>query len=65
MLKDPVCERRIRRDHAHVQIEYQHVAYYLCCPRCQAEFEASPERYARPQLGEKIGAAARQQRHHN
>lgn len=54
MLKDPVCGQRLRRDRAHVHVEYQHVTYYLCCPRCQAEFEAAPERYARPELGEKV-----------
>ena len=54
MLKDPVCGQRMRRDRAHIHVEYQRVIYYLCCPRCQAEFEAAPERYARPELGEKV-----------
>ena len=52
VLKDPVCGRRIRRDRAHARVEYNRVTYYLCCPRCQAEFEAAPERYARPEAGE-------------
>jgi YHS domain-containing protein len=52
VLKDPVCGRRIRRDRAHARVEHNRVTYYLCCPRCQAEFEASPERYARPEFGE-------------
>ena len=58
MLKDPVCGQRIRRDRAHAHIAYQHVVYYLCCPRCQAEFEAAPEQYARPELGERVSAPA-------
>jgi YHS domain-containing protein len=54
MLRDPVCGQRVRRDRAHARVEYQRVMYYLCCPRCQAEFAAAPERYARPELGEKV-----------
>lgn len=52
MLKDPVCGQRLRRDRAYTRVQHNHVIYYLCCPRCQAEFEAAPERYARPELGE-------------
>lgn len=65
MLRDPVCGQRLRRDRAHVHIEYAHVIYYLCCPRCQAEFEAAPERYARPEVGEKVsgGSAGQAARH--
>ena len=55
MLKDPVCGLRIRRGRAYAQIAYERVTYYLCCPRCQAEFEAAPERYARPEFGERAG----------
>lgn len=58
MLCDPVCGKRIHRNHAHAHIEYEHVIYYLCCPLCQAEFEAAPERYARPELGERASAPA-------
>lgn len=54
MLKDPVCGQRVRRDRAYTRVEHNHVTYYLCCPRCQAEFEAAPERYARPELGEPV-----------
>lgn len=53
-LRDPVCGQRIRRDRAHARVEFERVTYYLCCPRCQAEFEAAPKRYAQPQLGEKV-----------
>lgn len=60
MLKDPVCGKRMRRNHAHVRITYERVTYYLCCPRCQAEFEAAPERYAQPDLGEKASPPAGQ-----
>lgn len=60
MLKDPVCGRRINRGRAHIAIEYERVIYYLCCPRCQAEFEAAPERYARPELGQKASSTNRE-----
>ena len=53
-LRDPVCGQRIRRDRAHARIEFERVTYYLCCPRCQAAFEAEPGRYAQPQLGERV-----------
>ena len=52
MLRDPVCGKRIHRNHAHAHIEYERVTYYLCCPRCQAEFEAGPGQFARPEFGE-------------
>lgn len=60
MHRDPVCEKRINRGKAHAVIEYEGVAYFLCCPRCQAEFERAPATYARPELGEKVKKAARQ-----
>ena len=52
MLVDPVCGKRIRRERAHIAIDYQRVTYYLCCPRCQADFERAPEKFARAELGE-------------
>lgn len=45
--RDPVCGKRITRNGAHVAVEYAGEVYFLCCPRCQAEFEREPERYAR------------------
>lgn len=47
MLRDPVCGRRITRNGAHIVIEYAGEHYFLCCPRCQAEFEQDPGRYVR------------------
>jgi YHS domain-containing protein len=58
MLHDPVCGKRIHRNRAHAHIEYQHVTYYLCCPRCQAEFEAGPQQFARPEFGERASRTA-------
>ena len=52
MLVDPVCGKRIKRERAHIAIDYQRVTYYLCCPRCQADFERTPEKFARAELGE-------------
>lgn len=53
MLRDPVCGKRLTRNHAHIAFDYQGVTYYLCCPRCQADFESAPEKFARPAYGEK------------
>jgi len=58
MFKDPVCGKRLNRGKAHAVIEYEGVAYFLCCPRCQAEFERAPKTYAKPELGEKVKRTA-------
>lgn len=60
MLSDPVCGKRMQRVKAHAIVEYQGIAYSLCCPRCQAEFERAPKTYAKPEVGEKVKKAARQ-----
>ena len=54
MLKDPVCGKRMNRSKAHIVIEYEGVAYFLCCPQCQSEFERKPQVYAQPELGQKV-----------
>lgn len=54
MLKDPVCGKRMNRGKAHIIIEYEGVAYSLCCAKCQAEFESAPKRYAQPELGARV-----------
>ncbi|OGA31057.1 MAG: hypothetical protein A3F77_07965 [Betaproteobacteria bacterium RIFCSPLOWO2_12_FULL_67_28] len=53
MITDPVCGKRINRGKAHAVVEHEGVAYSLCCPLCQAEFERNPRTYAKPALGEK------------
>ncbi len=53
MLVDPVCGKRIKRQRAHIAVDYRGVTYYLCCPRCQADFERTPEKFARAEWGEK------------
>lgn len=63
MLIDPVCGRKMNRARAHVAVEYNKVTYYLCCGRCQAEFEAAPERYAKPELGERVKSKAGKEGH--
>jgi YHS domain-containing protein len=60
MLKDPVCGKRMNRSKAHIVIEYEGVAYFLCCPQCQSEFERTPQKYARPEVGEKVKKGKRQ-----
>lgn len=50
VLRDPVCGRRTTRNGAHIVIEYDGERYFLCCPRCQAEFERDPGRYARGRM---------------
>ena len=54
VITDPVCGKRINRGKAHIVIEHEGVAYALCCPLCQAEFERAPEAYARPAMGGKV-----------
>lgn len=54
MLRDPVCGQRVHRGRSYARVEHEHYTYYLCCPRCQAEFEAKPDEYARPAYGERI-----------
>lgn len=44
---DPVCGKRVNRNKAHIEIEYRGYQFYLCCPRCQAEFELDPAKYVR------------------
>jgi YHS domain-containing protein len=68
MLHDPVCGRRIKRNQAYARVTHERVTYYLCCPICQAEFAAAPERYADPTVGEAArgpGEARQHSRHIN
>ena len=58
MLTDPVCRKRIKRQRAHIAIDYRGVTYYLCCPHCQADFERAPEKFARPEVGEKTKSSS-------
>jgi YHS domain-containing protein len=53
MLTDPVCRKHIKRQRAHIAIDYNGITYYLCCPRCQGDFERAPENFARAEWGEK------------
>lgn len=55
MIIDPVCGKRINRGKAHVVVEFEGVAYSLCCPLCQKEFESAPKAYARPEAGQRLG----------
>lgn len=63
MLKGPVCGKRVHRGKAHAVIEYEGVAYYLCCRLCQAQFERAPKTYANPEFGEKVKKPARRLYH--
>lgn len=64
MLHDPVCGRRINRNHAYARITHERVIYFLCCPVCQAEFAAAPERYADPKIGEPVRGPRDARPHH-
>ena len=44
---DPVCGRKVNRNKAYARLEYKDETYYLCCPKCQAEFEKDPEKCLR------------------
>ena len=54
MFKDPVCGKRTNRGKAHVVIEHEGYRFFLCCPRCQTEFEHNLQLYARPERGQKV-----------
>lgn len=43
--RDPVCGRRMNRNKAYAVVRYNRIEYLVCCPKCQSEFEADPERY--------------------
>ena len=43
--RDPVCEKRVNRNKAHIALEYKEQEYLLCCPVCQSEFEKDPEKF--------------------
>jgi len=43
--KDPVCGRRMNRNKAWAVLRYNKIEYLLCCPKCQSEFEADPEKW--------------------
>jgi YHS domain-containing protein len=58
MLTDPVCGKRIKRQRAHIAIDFRGVTYYLCCPRCQTDFERAPDKFARPETGEKTKSSS-------
>lgn len=45
IFKDPVCGKKINRNKAYVVLEYKDHVVFICCPKCQAEFEKEPERY--------------------
>ena len=42
---DPVCGRKVNRNKAHARVKYKDEIYYLCCPKCQSEFEQDPKNY--------------------
>ena len=64
MFKDPVCGKRINRGKAHVVIEYEGYRFFLCCPRCQTEFEHNLQLYARPEFGQKAKKTPLQHHRH-
>jgi hypothetical protein len=45
----------------HIVIEYEGIAYFLCCPQCKSEFERKLKTYARPEVGEKVKKGKRRQ----
>lgn len=45
--RDPVCGRKMNRNKAYAVVAYDRAEYLLCCPKCQAEFEANPELYVK------------------
>ncbi|HGY56143.1 MAG TPA: YHS domain-containing protein [Caldithrix abyssi] len=49
LVKDPVCGRRMSKNKAFITIQHRGEQYYLCCPKCQSEFEKAPEKYIQHQ----------------
>jgi len=45
VMRDPVCGQRVNRNKTHIVLEYEGREYPLCCPKCQSEFEKTPEKY--------------------
>ncbi len=45
IVKDPVCGRKMSKNKAFIIIQYQGEQYYLCCPKCQSEFEKTPQKF--------------------
>ncbi|NPV69117.1 MAG: YHS domain-containing protein [Firmicutes bacterium] len=43
---DPVCHMEVDQDTAAGESEYKGRRYFFCSPRCKAEFEKEPSRYA-------------------
>jgi len=47
-VKDPVCHMDVDPATAAAKFVYRNTTYYFCCPRCQARFQADPEKYLGP-----------------
>jgi len=45
VMRDPVCGQRVNLNKTHIVLEYEGREYPLCCPKCQSEFEKTPEKY--------------------
>jgi len=45
VMRDPVCGQRVNRNKTHIMLKYEGHEYPLCCPKCQSEFEKTPEKY--------------------
>lgn len=45
MPRDPVCGRRMSRNKAYAVVRHEGREYLVCCPKCQADFEADPAAY--------------------
>lgn len=47
MAKDPVCGMRVDEKRAEFKVSYKGKTYYFCCPMCQEQFKARPEKFAK------------------
>jgi P-type Cu+ transporter len=47
-MRDPVCGMEVDPARAPAASEFAGQAYFFCCPRCKAKFDADPERYLAP-----------------
>lgn len=42
---DPVCRRRVNKHKAYYVYRFGNEQFLLCCPECQAQFEANRQGY--------------------
>lgn len=55
---DPVCGMSFHPEKAAAQVTYNGTTYHFCTEACKEQFDADPERYARPAGGPRPAAGS-------